>query len=201
MDMDLLFELLEDPAYRHVLLNHLPLTGLGFAWLVLAWGVIEKRSPSIVFGLTLVLLTSAMAIAVMDTGDDAYPVIYDRLDGISRDWLDHHTELADRWGRLLIGNAIAASAALGTGLWRRTWQRALAILVLGTTVFSLAAASVIAEAGGKIRHPEFRLSEPPSPVTSRERPCSGEGDLRLLPTRNALRCRLVFSSVQTHTRK
>ena len=33
--MDLLIELVEDPAYRHVLLNHLPVVGLAVAWVVL----------------------------------------------------------------------------------------------------------------------------------------------------------------------
>lgn len=159
--MDLLLELLEDPAYRHVLLNHLPLTGLGFAWLVLAWGTIEGRWRSILFGLVLVLLTSLSALLVMNSGDDAYPFVFDTLDGVSRDWLDHHTHLADRWGRVLPLNGVVAALAIGLGLWRAESQRAIALGVLATTLASLVAAALIAEAGGKVRHAEFRLSEPP----------------------------------------
>jgi hypothetical protein len=167
--MDQLLELLEDPGYRHVLLNHLPLTGLGFAWIVLAWAAIEGRARSILFGLSLVLMASASSIAVMETGDDAYPFVYDSLNGVGRAWLDHHTVLADSWGRMLIGNAVLAGAAIGLGIWRSRLQRTLAVVILGTTLLSLAAASVVAEAGGKIRHPEFRLSDPPVADTSERR--------------------------------
>ena len=159
--MDLLLELFEDPAYRHVLVNHLPVTGLAFAWLVLLFATIENRWRSISFGFALVLITSASAIIVMNSGDDAYPFIYDMLDGVGRAWLDHHTRIADDWGRLLIGNAVLAAAAIGLGAWRASWQRRLAIALLASTLVSLSAAVFIAEAGGKIRHSEFRLSDPP----------------------------------------
>ena len=168
--MDLLLELLEDPAYRHVLLNHLPLTGLAFAWLVLAGATFEGRWRAMLFGLALVLVTSASALLVMQAGEDAYPFIYDRLDGVSRAWLDHHTFLADRWGWVLVGNAVATGLAIGGGFWRPAGRRALAILILCTTLIGLFTSAVLGEAGGKIRHPEFRLSDPPSHDTSGRRP-------------------------------
>ena len=45
--MDVVLELLEDPAYRHVLLNHLPVTGLAVSWIVLLWTLFEARWRSI----------------------------------------------------------------------------------------------------------------------------------------------------------
>lgn len=154
-------ELAENPAYRHVLLNHLPITGLVLAAGVLAWGLFEDRWLSIAFGLSLCLVTSASAVLVMQSGDAAYPDLFDRLDGHGQVWLDHHVFLADRFGRILPANALLAAAALGIGARRLAWRRRLAIAVLVTTVASLVAATVIAEAGGKIRHDEFRTSNPP----------------------------------------
>ena len=159
--MDLLIELLESPAYRHLLLNHLPVTGLGVAWIVLLWGVLEGRWRSILFGLTLVFFCSGSAVFVMAAGDDAYPFVFDLLDGTGRAWLDHHTELADRWGVLVEINAVAAGIAIGVGFWRERLQRVAGIVILATTLASLVAVAVIAEAGGKIRHSEFRLTDPP----------------------------------------
>ncbi len=159
--MDVMLELLEDPAYRHVLLNHLPITGLAIAWVVLLMGTIEGRERSILFGLFLVLAASSSGIVVMETGDDAYPSVYDLLNGTGRAWLDHHTDLADRWGFLVTLNAILAAIAIGVGLWRESLRRLTGIVLLVSTVMSLAAAGVIAEAGGKIRHSEFRLTDPP----------------------------------------
>ncbi len=159
--MDLVLELLEDPAYRHVLLNHLPLTGLGVAWFVLLWGAIEGRGRSIRFALALVLVVSASVTVVMDAGDDAYPFVFDSLNGTGQAWLDHHTELADRWGFVMTLNAVLSAMAIGLGLWRERLQRLAAVGILVTTLASLVAAGVIAEAGGKIRHSEFRLTDPP----------------------------------------
>lgn len=164
--MDLLLELLEDPAYRHVLINHLPLTGLAFAWLILLWGTIEGRWRSIVFALSLVAATSGSVLVVMNSGDDAYPFVYDMLDGVSRDWLDHHTRLADRWGRLLIGNAVLAALAIAIGYSREASRRLVAIALLATTCAALGVAALIAQAGGQIRHPEFRMTDPPRDAPS-----------------------------------
>jgi len=159
--MDLLLELLEDPAYRHVLLNHLPIVGLGIAWLVLAWSLVDRRWRSTVFGLSLVALLSGSAIAVMSAGDAAYPIVFDSLDGPGREWLDYHTYLGDRWGWLVCANAALAVLAIAVGSMRERLRMVVGVVVLATTLVSLATAAIIAEAGGKIRHPEFRLSDPP----------------------------------------
>lgn len=155
------FEIVGNAAYRHVLLNHLPITGLAVAACVLAWGVFEDRWASIAFGLALCLLTSASAIAVLQTGDAAYPQLFDQLDGHGQGWLDHHAHLAERWGRLLPANGLIAAVALALGARRLAWRRRLGGIVLVTSCIALAGGIVVAEAGGKIRHVEFRTSNPP----------------------------------------
>lgn len=155
------YELSGNPAYRHVLLNHLPITGLALAAVALAWGIFEDRWSSIAFGLSLCLVTSGSALLVMQSGDAAYPYLFERLDGHGQAWLDHHVFLADRFGRLLPINALLAAVALGIGMRRLAWRRRLGIAVLATSMASLIAASIIAEVGGKIRHDEFRTSNPP----------------------------------------
>ena len=159
--MDVFFEMLEDPAYRHVLLNHLPIVGLAVAWLVLAGALFERRWPSIAFALALVAILSGSAIAVESTGDAAYPLVFDLLDGPGQEWLDYHTHLGERWAWLLIANAVLAVAALGLGMKRERFRQIAGRVVLGTTLVALVTAALIAEAGGKIRHPEFRLDDVP----------------------------------------
>lgn len=155
------YELVGNPAYRHVLLNHLPITGLALAAVALAWGLFEDRWSTTAFGLSLCLVTSGSAVLVMQSGDAAYPYLFERLDGHGQGWLDHHVFLAERFGRMLPANALLAAVALGIGVRRLAWRRRLAIAVLATTTASLIAASIIAEAGGKVRHAEFRTSNPP----------------------------------------
>ncbi len=159
--MDLALELLEDPAYRHVLLNHLPSTGLAIAWLVLAWAMVERRWSSVCFGLVLVMSMSGSSFLVTSAGDDAHPFIFDTLDGPGREWLDYHTHLSDRWRHVLSANAVVTALAIAAGVWRERLRTSVGVVVLVSTLAGLVAVSVIAEAGGKIRHPEFRLSDPP----------------------------------------
>jgi hypothetical protein len=159
--MDLVLELLEDPAYRHVLLNHMPSTGLGISWLVLLWATVERRWSSICCGLILVLMMSASALVVMSAGEAAHPFVFDMLDGPGRDWLDYHTHLADRWGHVLTANAVVAALAIAAGVWRERLRTPAGVVVLVSSLAGLVAVAVIAETGGKIRHPEFRLSDPP----------------------------------------
>ena len=155
------YELLENPAYRHVLLNHLPITGLAVAACVLAWGDFEDRWASIVLGLVLVAVSSLSAAVVMQAGDAAYPFLFDQLDGHGQAWLDHHVFLAERFGRGLPINGVLAVFAIAVGARRLAWRRRLGLALLATTCASLVAAVVIAEAGGRIRHSEFRTSNPP----------------------------------------
>ncbi len=158
---ELWYALLENPAYRHVLLNHLPITGLALAVCVLAWGLFEDRWTGIAFGLGLVAATSLSAALVLQSGDQAYPFLFDQLDGDGQAWLDHHAFLAERFGRALPINGLLAALAIGLGARRIAWRRRLGVALLVTSLGGLGAAAVIAEAGGKIRHAELRTSSPP----------------------------------------
>ena len=156
-----MLELLEDPAYRHVLLNHLPLTGLAVAWIGLVGAVALRHRPTLFVSLALVAVMSASAYPVAAAGEDAYPFVFETLDGDGRAWLDHHTHVADIWLPLLYTNAVLALLAIGVGTWRAKLLQPLALGIVVSTLGSLGAAGAIAEAGGKIMHPDFRLSDPP----------------------------------------
>lgn len=156
-----MFELLDEPAYRHVLLNHLPITGLAVACLSLVFALVLRQRSAILAALALVVLTAGSVLPVVAAGEDAYRSAYDALNGDGRAWLDHHTYLADLWVPLLYADTALALFAMGLGVWRPKWLPAAARSVLLGTLASLGAAAVIGESGGKIQHPEFRLSDPP----------------------------------------
>jgi len=159
--MDLLLEMLEDPVHRHVLLNHLPIVGLGMTWVFLAWSLVDRRWPSMRFALLLVTVLSASTLLVTSAGDAAYPVIFEELDGPGQEWLDYHTYLGDRWGWVIAANGLLALLAIAAGHFREPLRRSVAAGVLVTTLVALVLAAIVAEAGGKIRHPEFRRGPPP----------------------------------------
>ncbi len=157
-----MFELLEDPAYRHILLNHLPITGLAISTVVLAIGALLREVAMLRLGFVLVAVTAGSSVLVEMSGDDAYPAVFDVLDGDGRAWLDYHTHLADTWLPILYANAVLALIAVGVGRARRPLLIPAAGVVLLLTLGGIAIGGWIAEAGGKIKHPEFRLDDPPA---------------------------------------
>lgn len=161
-------DLLGDPAYRHMLLNHIPIIGLFIAWVVLVTGLALRQTALLFTGLALVALTAGTSIPVDQYGDAAYPAIYDSLDGHGRGWLDYHAELAETWVPVLVANAVLALIAIVVGMMRRKLLLWAALLVALVTLAGIGGASVVARAGGKIQHPEFRLSDPPVVESSRQ---------------------------------
>ena len=156
-----MFELLGDSGYQHILLNHLPVSGLAIAVLVLAAGLVLRQDMIVRTGLVLVALMAGVSAFVGLTGDNAYPATYDALDGDGRRWLDYHAYLADKWLPLLYANSALAAAVFILGIVRRQLLFPAAVLVMLVTFVGLGFAGQIAEAGGKIKHPEFRLQDPP----------------------------------------
>ena len=160
-------ELLSDPAYRHVLLNHFPVIGLSIAFAVLVIGAVFRQTAMLFTGLVLVALAAGASLPVGIYGNDAYPAVFDRLDGDGRAWLDYHMSLADTWLPVLYTNAVLAVIALGVGILRPPLLLPAAMLVTLVTLAGIGTAFAIANAGGKVMHPEFRLIDPPVVESSR----------------------------------
>ena len=156
MPVEALGEFLRDPAYRHVVLNHLPITGLLVAWVVLLIGLVLRQRETSRVGLALIAVTAGSALFVMSAGEAAYPAAYEALDGAGREWLDRHAELAGTWGRTLYLTLALAAAALAAGIWRPAWAGPVAVAAALSAAVSLAATTAIADAGGKVRHAAFR---------------------------------------------
>jgi hypothetical protein len=166
-------DLLQDPAYRHMLLNHIPIIGLFMAFVVLITGLVVRQTALQLTGLVLVALTAGASIPVARYGDAAYPAIYDNLDGYGRNWLDYHAELAETWLPLLYANATLAVIALVAVIVRPRLLQWASLLVALVTLAGIGGASVIARSGGKIQHPEFRISDPPVVEPIRRQQASG----------------------------
>jgi hypothetical protein len=154
-------DLLGDPAYRHLLLNHVPIIGLFVAFAVLCTGLALRHTVLLITALALVALTAGASIPVANYGDAAYPAIYDTLDGIGQKWLDYHAELAASWMPVLWANTALAVIAIAVGAARRPLLVWAALLVALVTLAGIAGTAIVANAGGKIQHPEFRISDPP----------------------------------------
>ncbi len=153
---------LQEPEYVHVLLNHLPMTGLLAALLSLAVGIVVRKRPILFVGLALVSLFSLAAWPVSEYGEAGYDRVLAMSDDEGQAYLKRHRDLADNWVFLFYVAAGAGALAMGAGWkWPRSlWGASLGVALLGAS--SLVAGTIIAECGGKIRHREFRHGSPPS---------------------------------------
>ncbi len=159
--MHALWENLQQPEYVHVLLNHLPLTGLFAAWLCLIGTWLTRNRTGAVVALLVVSLFALSAWPTVVYGLRGF----DRVLAMSGDagaaWLKQHRELGEHW--LWLYMVTAASGVVGLAAsWK--WPKVLWVAVVATLLLSLGslvAGGVIAECGGKVRHPEFRNGPPP----------------------------------------
>ena len=129
--------------------------------LALGVALATRDRTAILIGLVLVGLLALSAWPVYTYGEAGYDRVLSMSDEAGGKFLEQHRALAERWVWLYF--VTAGVAALGLALaWK--WPRTLvpvAIVALLLAAASLAAGIVIAQAGGAVRHREFRFSPPP----------------------------------------
>jgi hypothetical protein len=153
---------LQRPECIHVLINHLPLTGLLAALLGLIGCLAIRNRAAVSLGMGLVSLFSLSAWPVYVYGEQGYDRVYSMADEEGDAYLARHKELGERWIWLFYLTAGAGAAGMAAGWRRPKWQWALGLATAVLAAGSLIAGAVIADAGGKVRHPEFRHGPPPA---------------------------------------
>lgn len=155
-------EFRDNPAYRHLLINHLPIIGLAAGALALFIALFLRHRAAHIPALLVILLMAASAIPVHKTGELAYKQVRHIADDAGADWLDLHSDRADRGMPAFYMLAGLTLVALVLPYkWPKT-SLPLSILVLLGAIACLGVGGWIAQAGGPIMHPELR---PPSTET------------------------------------
>ena len=149
-------EQLSNPAYQHLLINHLPIIGIVMGLVGLCVAFALRQRVAFIPALVILVVAGVSAWPVYATGSEAYKPIRQITDDAGIDWLDTHIDRADSaiWAFYVLAGVAAVAVAVP---WK--WPRASLPLAILTTVIAVAclgAAGWIAEAGGKVRHPEFR---------------------------------------------
>ncbi len=148
------------PVYFHAVSAHVLVLGLvlGIAALGLAcW--LRSREARLV-ALALIGGCAVAAGPIYWAGKQAYREVRGAVDEQGQAWLDLHLDRGDRviWAyaalALITGGALLAN--------RRRWQSEgrWVAAVGGATLVVIAAGGWTAQAGGRVRHPEFRPAEP-----------------------------------------
>jgi len=149
------------PEHLHVALNHVALIGFAVAIIPLTIALIRKDEGALLSGLLIVLICGLSIPVVMETGDGASVRLATgeagaQLDSAGAAFLNEHEHRADIAAVFVyIATGLAAAGLLVMRI-RPQHQYKLAALVLIGCVVCTALLVWTAEAGGRIRHPEFR---------------------------------------------
>lgn len=141
-------------AELHLALNHLPIVGVVFGLLLLAYGKVRASDPVVRAALWSLALVGALAVGVYFTGEPAEHVV-EGLARVSESQIDPHEEAA-LWGA--IGGGVLALVSL-FGLYRHRTEpvsRGHTSLTLVVALILAGVLSWIAYLGGRINHPELR---------------------------------------------
>lgn len=158
---------LQQPEYLHVLLNPMPVYGLAGGLIGLFIALWQRSRNAIIASLVIVLISSASALPVFMLGTRSYDRVLTMSDDVGRAWLADHAQRAQHLVWFFYAAAVLSIAGLITP---RKWPRtsvplAIAVLLLGVTCLGMG--GYIAYAGGRIRHREFRLEQPPNRPAAR----------------------------------
>lgn len=148
-----------DFAHIHLMLNHVPVIGVGFGVLILVVGVIAQSKPVTRVGLGFLVFSAIVAIPVYLTGEPAEEIV-EKLPGFSESITESHESAAGiSLGTIIFSGLLALVALLFTLFKGSLSERLSGILAVATILTSLVSgASMIwtANLGGQIRHTEIR---------------------------------------------
>ena len=153
---------LRQPEYLHVLINPLPVYGLGAGLVALIVALFLRNRAAHVTALVIIFISAAAAYPVAYLGHAAYDRVLSMADEPGRAWLDEHQDRGDDLVWFFYALAILSAAAI---FLPRKWPRSATPLTVATLLLSILCVGLggyIAYAGGKIRHREFRNVPPPS---------------------------------------
>ena len=153
-------------AELHLALNHLPILGTLFGFLLLLYGRGRNSAPVVRAALWTLGLAGAAAVGVYFTGEPAEHLVED-LARTSETALEAHEEVA-LWAA--VGGGVLGSVALfGVLAYRsvsvsRRFANGVAVLSLGVVAVLLYTAFL----GGRVRHPELRSDFAPPAAEQEE---------------------------------
>ena len=167
---------LKKPEYIHVLINPVPIfgMGLGLLFLFIAW--FRPAEGLATAGLVIVIATGLVTYPTVNLGQKAYDRMYETLPLEGQMWLDVHMDRAEKFQYLFYLAAALAGATLWTRKNRPVAARRLMLATMASSGLCAAVVGLIAHAGGKVNHPEFREGPPPAGALKKAPPAPGRNE-------------------------
>lgn len=147
-----------DFLHLHLLLNHFPIIGTLFGFLIMAWGLFRKSEAVQHVALAIWFFMAIINLLVMKSGEEAEEKM-EHWPGINEAALHEHEEAAESANYVMIALGLLSGAAL---LVRKNLAhyRRLRIVTMALSVVVMVAMFRIGSLGGKIRHTELDSASP-----------------------------------------
>lgn len=157
------------PAHLHLAINHVPIIGLAVACLPVLLGILFHSRGALASGLLAALLCVGTMPAIMETGEAAQEAFADGsidpgMDVAGKAAFREHSKRAHYTAPVVYAVGILALLALLTLIKFPRQAAWLGWAVLLGSALSISLSVWTAEAGGRIRHTEFRPVEQASPT-------------------------------------
>ena len=141
-------------AHLHLMFNHLPIVGLGFAILLNLLAIFGKSTEVKKLSCWFYILIGLLAILPLTTGDGAHEILK-TYPGISSDAIENHETWAYIFFYGLMLNGVLAIGALWFSPKKPDLMKKLSIAMLILALVLLVFAYQTGVTAGKIRHPEI----------------------------------------------
>ncbi len=142
-----------NPAYLHLLVNHLPVVGALVATVLLAVATVRRTAEGALYAYVALIVVAILAIVAYVTGNFAPPALA-HVAGVTPDRITYH-QVAAMVAMIvaILAGLLAAIPLMLTGIATRRGVL-IAYLVVSLLVDGLFA--FVAQTGGAIRHTEIR---------------------------------------------
>ncbi len=150
-------------AQLHLALNHFPIAGMFFVFLLLSVAFILKKKEMIFSGMIIAILSGVFIFALDFTGDGAEEMVENKA-GVTKSLIHEHEEAAEKALILVVLTSLLAVGWMVADKFKKAWCSKLDKSVLVFSFVSLIFIANAAHLGGMIRHDELRpgASQAPS---------------------------------------
>lgn len=154
-------------AHWHLILNHIPLIGIGFVILLMIIAFARKSQELKNVAMIFAVIVALWAIPAYLTGEPAEEVVED-MPGISENIIEEHEEFAEK--AFIFIEVVGGVALIGLigGRFNQKLGNTLAVVTLLGLIAGGGLIAWTANLGGKIHHQEIRgdAQAPTSPAGS-----------------------------------
>jgi len=157
------------PAHIHLALNHVPMIGLAVACIPVLIGILFHSRGALASGLLAVILCAGMMPAILETGEAAQESLVDgtiqpAMDAAGKEAVREHGRRARTTAPVVYAAGILALLSLLMVIKFPRQAAWIGWAVLFASALSILLSVWTAEAGGRIRHPEFRPAPKSTPT-------------------------------------